>query len=148
MKDIIRRKKRESITNSEKETFEIGKELAKGFKGKEIVFLIGQLGAGKTVFTKGIVYGLGQKNIHQVCSPSYTLINIYQAKHTIYHIDLYRLEKESEIQDLGWEDYIGEGVIIVEWAEKISIDLDVIKVTIKVGKGDRRYIKIDLNKRF
>jgi tRNA threonylcarbamoyladenosine biosynthesis protein TsaE len=77
-----------------------------------------------------------------VCSPSYTLINIYQAKYPIFHIDLYRLGKEKEIMDLGWEDYLGQGVIIVEWAEKLRFSQDAIRVTIRTGKQDQRRITI------
>ena len=131
------------VTNSEKETFEVGKNLAKGFKGMEIVFLVGELGAGKTVFAKGIAAGLGIKDARQVCSPSFTLINIYQAKYPIYHVDFYRLEKSAEILDLGWEDYIGEGVIIVEWAEKVPFNIEAITVMFRVEEGERRVITIN-----
>lgn len=142
MSKRIIEKEREYMTNSEKETFLLGKKLAKEFRGKEIIFLVGELGAGKTVFAKGIASGLGLKDIHQVCSPSFTIINIYQAKYPIYHVDLYRLEKDTEILDIGWEDYIGEGVIIVEWAEKISFNLDAIQVTFKIGEEDQRIISV------
>ncbi len=70
------KKEKEYLTNSERETFLLAKKLAKDFKGQEVVLLIGELGAGKTVFAKGIAAGLGMKDVHQVCSPSYTLINI------------------------------------------------------------------------
>ena len=132
-------------TNSEKETFILGEKLAGTFKGREIVFLIGELGAGKTVFAKGLASGLGLRDIHQVCSPSYTLVNVYKAKYTIYHIDLYRLEKNAEILDLGWEDYIGQGVIMVEWAEKVKFKLDAICVYIKVEKNGKRKIVVKFN---
>ncbi|MBA7622642.1 tRNA threonylcarbamoyladenosine biosynthesis protein TsaE [subsurface metagenome] len=132
----------EYVTNSERETFLLAKKLSQGFKGEEVVFLEGELGTGKTVFAKGLAAGLGLKDFHQVCSPSYTLVNIYQAKFSIYHIDLYRLEKDSEIMDLGWEDYLGQGVIIVEWAEKVKFNLDAIRVTFRMGKKDQRKIII------
>ena len=132
----------EYVTNSERETFLLAKKLSQGFKGDEVVFLEGELGTGKTVFAKGLAAGLGLKDFHQVCSPSYTLVNIYQAKFPIYHIDLYRLEKDSEIMDLGWEDYLGQGVIIVEWAEKVKFNLDAIRVTFRMGKKDQRKIII------
>lgn len=128
---------KEYLTTSEKETFLLAKNLARDFKGQEVVLLRGELGAGKTVFAKGIAAGLGVKDVHQVCSPSYTLVNIYQGKYPVFHIDLYRLEKNSEISDLGWEDYLGQGVIIVEWAEKIKFRLEAIRVTIHI-KGDNR----------
>lgn len=136
------RKETEYVTNSERETFLLAQELARDFKGKEVVLLIGELGAGKTVFAKGIASGLDLRDIHQVCSPSFTLINIYQAKYTIYHIDLYRLEKDAEILDLGWEDYLGQGVIVVEWAEKIRFKLDGIRVLLEIIEGNTRRIKI------
>lgn len=132
----------EYVTNSERETFLLAKKLSQGFEGDEVVFLEGELGTGKTVFAKGLAAGLGLKDFHQVCSPSYTLVNIYQAKFPIYHIDLYRLEKDSEIMDLGWEDYLGQGVIIVEWAEKVKFNLDAIRVTFRMGKKDQRKIII------
>jgi len=135
-------RKEEHITRSERETFLLAKKLAQGFKGKEVVLLKGELGTGKTVFAKGLAAGLGLKDFHQVCSPSYTLINIYQAKYPIFHIDLYRLGKETEIMDLGWEDYLGQGVIIVEWAEKLRFGQDAIRVTIRTGKQDQRRITI------
>jgi tRNA threonylcarbamoyladenosine biosynthesis protein TsaE len=135
-------KKKEYLTNSERETFLLAKKLAKDFKGQEVVLLIGELGAGKTVFAKGIAAGLGMKDVHQVCSPSYTLINIYKAKYPIFHIDLYRLEKNAEILDLGWEDYLGQGIIVVEWAQKIKFNLDAIRVVLHIGKKDQRKITV------
>ncbi|MFQ6070669.1 MAG: tRNA (adenosine(37)-N6)-threonylcarbamoyltransferase complex ATPase subunit type 1 TsaE [Candidatus Aminicenantales bacterium] len=130
------------VSFSEEDTFELGRKLAQRLKGDEIVFISGELGAGKTVFVRGIASGLGLKDVHQVCSPCYTLINIYEAKFPIYHLDLYRIEKGDEIQELGWEDFIGEGVIVVEWAEKMPAELDVIQVKIEVDKEDRRIISI------
>ncbi len=129
-------------TYSEQETFALARKLAKNFKGDEVVFLIGELGAGKTVFAKGIAAGLGLKDIHQVCSPSFTLLNIYLAKVPIYHLDLYRLGGEAEIRDLGFEDYIGEGVVLIEWAEKITFPLSAIRINIEVGEGWTRRIRI------
>jgi len=136
------KKEKEYLTNSEKETFLLAEKLAKDFKGQEVVFLIGELGAGKTIFAKGIAAGLGLKDVHQVCSPSYTLINIYNAKYPIFHIDLYRLGENAEILDLGWEDYLGQGIIVVEWAEKIKFNLDAIHVTLHIEKKDQRKITI------
>ncbi len=134
---------KELISQSEQETFLLARDLARGFKGDEVVLLEGELGAGKTVFAKGIASGLGLKDVHQVCSPSYTLVNIYQAEYPIYHIDLYRLSKNSEILDIGWEDYLGQGVVVVEWAEKIKFSLDAIRVTLKIEERNRRRIRID-----
>ena len=133
---------KEYITRSEKETFLLAKKLAEDFIGKEVVLLEGDLGSGKTIFAKGIASGLGFEDVHQVCSPSYTIVNIYYAKYPIFHIDLYRLGKNSEIADLGWEDYLGQGVIVVEWAEKLKFDSDAIHVSLYLREGNQRKIKI------
>jgi tRNA threonylcarbamoyladenosine biosynthesis protein TsaE len=128
---------------SENETFELAKRLAESFQGQEVVFLTGELGAGKTVFAKGIAAGLGLEDVDQVCSPSFTLVNIYQTKYPVFHIDLYRLEKNSEIEDLGWEDYLDRGVIIVEWAEKLKMDVEAIRIGIEVLNDETRKITIE-----
>lgn len=130
------------ITHSEEETFQLAKKMARMFKGKEVVLLMGELGAGKTVFAKGLAAGVGLKEHHLVCSPSFTILNIYEARFPIYHFDLYRLEKNDDILDLGWEDYLDRGVVIVEWGERIPFDLAAIRVNIKAGEGSRRKIEI------
>jgi tRNA threonylcarbamoyladenosine biosynthesis protein TsaE len=129
-------------SSSEKETLELARRLAETFLGQEVVLLIGELGAGKTVFAKGLAAGLGLEDAVQVCSPSYTLLNIYQGKHLIFHFDLYRLDKPAEIEDLGLEDYIDRGVVIVEWAEKLRFPLEAIRVEISVGPENIRTIRI------
>jgi tRNA threonylcarbamoyladenosine biosynthesis protein TsaE len=130
------------VTRSEEETFRLAEELASGFKGVEVVLLTGELGAGKTVFAKGLAAGLGVTDAGRVSSPSYTLVNVYKGRVSVYHIDLYRLESASEIRDLGWEDYLGEGVVIVEWAERLPFPIDGIRVAIEPGPDDTRTITI------
>jgi tRNA threonylcarbamoyladenosine biosynthesis protein TsaE len=130
------------ITRSEEETIRVAEELAVAFKGTEVVLLSGELGAGKTVFAKGLAAGLGVADTSRVCSPSYTLVNIYKGRVPVFHIDLYRLEKNSEIQDIGLEDYLGEGVVIIEWAERLPFPLNGIRVAIESGEGDARTITI------
>jgi tRNA threonylcarbamoyladenosine biosynthesis protein TsaE len=85
---------------------------------------------------------LGFRDVHQVCSPTFTLMNIYQARVPIYHFDLYRLSGSDEVIDLGFEDYLGEGVVVVEWAEKIAFPIEAITVVITVESDDRRRIEI------
>ena len=121
---------------------DVAAELAGRLHGDEVILLSGELGAGKTVFTKGICRGLGLEDIHLVGSPSYTLVNIYSARVTVYHMDLYRLGGESDITDLGWEDFLGEGVIVIEWADKISVDFPCIRVRIEADENDIRTITI------
>lgn len=141
MRPILAQQKPQ-ISHSPEETLALAKKLARTFKGDEVVFLIGELGAGKTVFAKGIAAGLGLKNTHQVCSPTFTLMNVYFARVPIYHFDLYRLAKAAEITDLGFEDYIGEGVVVVEWAEKIDFPLQAVSITIDVSDDEKRIITI------
>jgi len=130
-------------TNSEEETFKLAKNISSNFKGDEVVLLVGELGAGKTVFTKGIAAGLGLADHNRVCSPSYTLINLYKAKFPIIHIDLYRLENEADIFGLGWEDYLGQGVIVIEWADKLHFKGPAMRVLIKVGENEQRVIRLE-----
>jgi len=126
-------------TRSEEETFELARRMAAGFKGKEVVLLSGELGAGKTVFAKGLAAGAGVIAIDRVSSPSFTLVNVYEGRWPVFHIDLYRLEREAEILDLGWEDYLGEGIVVVEWAERLTLAVDGIRVLIEtVGDAERR----------
>jgi tRNA threonylcarbamoyladenosine biosynthesis protein TsaE len=131
------------MSTSEDETFELAQNLAGSFLGEEVVLLTGELGAGKTVFAKGIAAGLGLEDVNQVCSPTFTLVNIYQAKCPVFHIDLYRLGKDSEIDDLGWEDYLECGVVIVEWAEKLKMEMDAIRISIEVLSDETRKITIE-----
>lgn len=130
------------VTRSERETLRFARSLARSFKGNEVVFLEGELGAGKTVFAKGLAAGLGMRDTRRVCSPSFTVMNVYRAKFPIYHFDLYRLERSSDILDLGWEDYLEKGIVIVEWAERIVFDYPAIRVAIKKGRGGERRISV------
>jgi len=130
------------FTRSERGTYLLARRWASTFRGDEVVFLIGELGAGKTVFAKGIAAGLGIKDVRQVCSPTFTLINAYQARVPIIHLDLYRLGGRAEIRDLGFEDAVGEAVILIEWAERIDFPLDGREVQIDVQPDGRRRISI------
>ncbi len=133
---------KEIFTFSEKETFALAKQIGESLRGTEVILLSGELGAGKTIFAKGIAAGLEIDDVHQVCSPSYTLVNIYSTKFPLYHIDLYRLENESEIDDLGWEDFLDQGVIVVEWGEKLRFDLKAIRIKIEVLGDQKRKVRI------
>lgn len=131
-----------ATTKSEEETFRLARKMAHKFKGKEVVLLTGELGAGKTIFAKGIAAGLGMRKHRLVCSPSFTILNIYEGRFPIYHFDLYRLENDADILDLGWEDYLDRGVVIVEWGERIPFALDAIRVNLMKGQGDERIVEI------
>jgi tRNA threonylcarbamoyladenosine biosynthesis protein TsaE len=129
-------------TRSSEETFELARRMASGFEGTETVLLVGELGAGKTVFAKGIAAGAGVDDPDRVSSPSFTLVNVYEGRHRVFHIDLYRLERAAEIADLGWEDMIGQGIVIVEWAEKLPFPVKGIRVLIETSGDDERRITL------
>jgi tRNA threonylcarbamoyladenosine biosynthesis protein TsaE len=132
----------ENICRIEEETFALGERLGSRLLGGEVILLTGGLGAGKTLFTKGILSGL-DFDVDEVTSPSFTLVNHYKTERfDVYHIDLWRLEKGGDIAfSVGLNELleIDNAVIIVEWAEKLSnfsFDRDVFEVRIE-GDGDR-----------
>lgn len=131
------------LTRSGDETFELARRLAAGFKGTEAVLLTGELGAGKTVFAKGIAAGAGVASPDRVSSPSFTLVNVYEGRWKVFHIDLYRLDRAAEIADLGWEDMLGQGIVIVEWAEKLTFPVEGLRVRIETLGDDTRRITIE-----
>ena len=102
------------------ETIQIGKSIGGLLLPGDVVALVGELGAGKTQFIKGLAAGAGIRRPTYVSSPSFTLINEYEGKIPFYHIDLFRLETEKEAEGLGLEEYLqGIGIAAIEWADKI-----------------------------
>jgi tRNA threonylcarbamoyladenosine biosynthesis protein TsaE len=132
------------ISHSAQETFELAKSLGESLTEPAIFFLEGNLGAGKTVFAKGLICGLGQPDPDDVPSPSFTLINEYDLRFKAYHIDLYRLETREDLRSLELEEIFAQpAVILVEWAEKLGeLDLPgVVKVKIQdLGNDERRIV--------
>jgi tRNA threonylcarbamoyladenosine biosynthesis protein TsaE len=111
----------ELISESAIDTFNYGRILGGLLESGDFVALIGDLGAGKTHFVKGIAHGLGVSPDEPVCSPSYTILNIHQGRIPLYHFDLYRLNDEGQVSDLGFEEYFdGPGVTVVEWADRLG----------------------------
>lgn len=111
---------RTMVTRSESETREAGEALARTLRAGDVVLLLGELGMGKTVFARGLAVGLGV-DPDEVRSPSFTLVNPYRGRVPVYHVDLYRIEKEAELDELGLEEVLGgDGVAIVEWAERLG----------------------------
>jgi tRNA threonylcarbamoyladenosine biosynthesis protein TsaE len=109
------------ISRNPAETFLIGKIIGRNLSEKDVVALVGDLGTGKTCLTQGIARGLGVPDEYQITSPSFTLINEYQGRMMLYHFDLYRLSKVSEMDDMGYEEYLfGQGVSVIEWADKVK----------------------------
>ncbi len=108
-----------SITShSEQETFALAKRLAPSFKPGDLIVLEGSLGAGKTVFVRGMAAGLGLDE-HLVTSPSFGLVNEYPGTNPLYHFDLYRVDDIRELYEIGWEEYLcRNGIVVVEWGDR------------------------------
>jgi tRNA threonylcarbamoyladenosine biosynthesis protein TsaE len=105
------------LTRSEEETIALGESLAGRLPSRAVVLLIGNLGAGKTTLAKGIVRGLGAARTEDVSSPTFTLIHEYGPK--VYHIDLYRLDEEREVETLGLDEIFEKNaVVLIEWGER------------------------------
>lgn len=127
------------ISNSPEETekiaFQVGKELQSG----DVVCLNGELGSGKTVFTKGLAKALGVEEY--IVSPTFTIVNEYIGQLPVYHFDVYRINDPQEMYEIGFEEYIfGDGVTIIEWSDNISeiLPKELIDIYIKkdITKGE------------
>ena len=128
------------ITNSPRETEELAKKLASFLQPGTVIAYKGDLGAGKTAFTRGLARGLGI--LDPVTSPTYTIVNEYLGgKMPLFHFDMYRLGSSDELFDIGWEDYLERGgVCAVEWSENVADAMEnAICITIeKTGEESRR----------
>ena len=117
----IRDKQSAFRTHSPEETQEIGVRIGCQLNPGDVVALIGDLGVGKTCLTQGVARGAGVYQDQTVNSPSYILINEYDGKIPVYHIDLYRLERLEDIVALGLEEYLdGDGICVIEWADRME----------------------------
>lgn len=133
------------ISRSPEQTRSIGRAIAKSLTIPGVVLLYGDLGAGKTTITQGLVQGLGVTDPGVVNSPSYTLVNVYHGRCEIYHVDLYRLDGRRDLYSIGLDDFLGvDGITIVEWSERLA---DVIEnatsVEIEDAGGEMRNIFIN-----
>lgn len=132
------------FTNSAEETERLGQRLGETLRGGEVVAYLGEPGAGKTAFTRGLARGLGISM--RVTSPTYTIVNEYTGgRLPLFHFDMYRLGSEEELFDIGWEDYLARGgVCAVEWSENVSGAMeDAITVRIEKTSDEGRKITIE-----
>ncbi|MDO4166036.1 MAG: tRNA (adenosine(37)-N6)-threonylcarbamoyltransferase complex ATPase subunit type 1 TsaE [Eubacteriales bacterium] len=141
-------KSKEYISHSERETLELGIELGKSCQSGDVVLLHGDLGVGKTVFTKGFAQGIGIRE--PVSSPTFTIVQVYESgRLPLYHFDVYRIADVEEMEEIGYEDYFyGDGVCLIEWAELVSEILPENCVDVTIAKDleqgfDYRIIRIE-----
>lgn len=129
---------------SVEETERIASEISDKLNGTEVIAMYGDLGAGKTAFTRGLVKGFEIEDA--VSSPTFSLVNEYVGDFPVYHFDMYRIGSWEDLYSIGFFDYIGNGLIVIEWSENIegALPEDVIKVTITKNDTDNeRIIEIE-----
>ena len=139
MKDLIK----EFDTNTPEETYALGRKLAGEFYAGGCISLIGDLGAGKTAFVRGLAEGFGA-DVALVSSPTYVLVQEYPtAGMPLYHIDLYRMvDAQAELADLGMDEMLDEGVVVIEWADRAGEALPIPRTEISIeiiGEQSRRF---------
>jgi tRNA threonylcarbamoyladenosine biosynthesis protein TsaE len=140
--------RRSTVTHSEAETAAVGRELAAGLSAGSTVLLIGDLGAGKTAFVRGLAEGLGVSPA-DVSSPTFTIMQEYRGgRLPLYHVDLYRLDDPREIEDLGLDELTANGILAIEWADKLDRlarpKPGAIAITFQQGDDDQRTLSIDV----
>ena len=137
-------------TNGERETFELGHEMGRNAKPGQVYTMVGDLGVGKTVFTKGFAKGLEIEE--PISSPTFTIVQVYEeGRMPFYHFDVYRIGDVEEMDEIGFEDYIfGEGVSLIEWANLIEEILSENYTEIRIEKNLEKgfdYRKITVTER-
>lgn len=137
---------REFVTHSSEETIELGREIGASLTPPGLVLLSGDLGAGKTTLTKGIVSGMGAAKEDEVTSPTFTLVHKYSGKFAVYHVDLYRIGNFHDLETLGLEDVFSEqAIVIVEWPAKLTLRTDwpVLRIHLEHIAEDTRRLTIE-----
>jgi tRNA threonylcarbamoyladenosine biosynthesis protein TsaE len=127
-------------TSSPEETEAAGEELGRRLRRGDLVLLKGELGAGKTTFVRGIARGCG--SAAPVASPTFQLVRIYPGRLQLAHLDLYRLERGAELQDLGLEELLDQGAVVVEWGDRIESQ-EAALVSIEHLGGDMRRLRVE-----
>lgn len=134
------------VSKSEKQTEKIAGRLAKRLRGGKVIALIGNLGAGKTVFVHGLARAFGIKKA--ITSPSFVLLKVYKIKNSkiknLIHVDAYRLKDEKDLIDIGILDWLGnkDTIIVIEWAKKVKKLLPKTAITVKIRTGKKENERI------
>jgi tRNA threonylcarbamoyladenosine biosynthesis protein TsaE len=132
------------ITSSVIETESLGERIASVLKGREVIALFGDLGAGKTAFTRGLCKGLGIDD--GVSSPTFAIVNTYRGRFPVYHFDMYRITSVDDLFAVGFYDYLDTGVLVIEWSENIESELEDNTIRIRIVKmenEDERVFEIE-----
>lgn len=144
----------EILTNSTEETTEYGRSLAARLHAPVLVLLKGNLGAGKTTLTKGIVSGLGAAREEDVTSPTFNLVHVFKTQSIppvkVFHLDLYRLEGTHDLESIALDDILSEPcVAVIEWSERLTLrsDWPVVRVELDHAGQDSRRIRVDFSAR-
>ena len=128
------------ISDSAQDTEQIGERLAATLRGTEVIALFGGLGMGKTAFTRGLARGLGIDD--GVSSPTFALVNEYHGRFAVYHFDMYRVTSWDDLYSTGFFDFLGNGVLVIEWSENIegALPENALRITIDRGEHDGQRI--------
>ena len=131
----------EYITNSAEETEAFGESLAKKYPAPHVFCLLGDLGAGKTAMTRGIARGYGFSG--RVSSPTFTIMHVYEGEIAVHHFDLYRIEDEEELDAIGFDSFLREGISVIEWPNAFFERIGAAtKITITTLSDEARKIEV------
>ena len=123
----------EYFSHSTEETETLGEKLAGSLRPGDVIAYLGDLGAGKTAFTRGLARGLGCTG--RVTSPTFTIVNEYEGPIPLFHFDMYRLSDADELFDIGWDDYLARGgVCAVEWSERVTEEIPSGAITVTISR--------------
>ncbi len=130
----------ECISRNPSDTWDIGEDIGRHAKPGDVYALYGELGAGKTQLVKGIARGIGVKDWLYVVSPSFTIVNIYEGVYNLFHVDFYRIEGD-EVDSIHVEEFLDNGIVVVEWADRAKWWNGVIKIYIEnIGEEERSIV--------
>jgi tRNA threonylcarbamoyladenosine biosynthesis protein TsaE len=130
----------EALTSSAEETEALAARFASHLRTGDLLLLVGELGAGKTTFVRGLARGLGVRG--DVMSPTFQLVRLYPGNPSLAHVDLYRIGRSAELEELGLSDLLEESVVVVEWGDRLDLR-DALRVTIESIDPARRRLRLE-----